>query len=120
MKDTCAYSVRATPTVGKTASSAISHYRLAEYLRRRAQHRWVLSYDNDPILTRDPALYAANRMTPSGTERQKLGVRQWRISTRVVDLRYSVSSARRGARQELLITTLPPSSVPSSGRFRSS
>lgn len=113
------YASTAEP-VGVEWTSTLSHYRLAEYLRRRAQHRWMLSYDNDPILTRDPALYAANRMTPSVAERQKLGVRRWRISKRIVDLRYSVSSARRGARQELLITTLPPSSVPSSGRFRNS
>jgi DNA adenine methylase len=98
--------------------SAVSHYRLAEHLRRRAQQRWVLSYDNAPILTADPGLYAANRMTPDAPDGNALGVRAWRISKRIVDLRYSVSSSRRGARQELLITTLPPSAVPNGGCFR--
>lgn len=93
-------------------SHAANHYRLAEYLRRRAQHRWLLSYDYDPVLLNDPALYSAGRMTPTVEDRQALGVRCWRLSKYVVDLKYSVSRSYRGARQELLITTLPPSAVP--------
>jgi site-specific DNA-adenine methylase len=95
-----------------------AHYRLAEYLRRRALYRWVLSYDHHPALTADPGLYAANQMTPTEQERADLGVRSWRISKRLVKLHYSVASTGRGKRAELLITTLPPKSVPTSDRFR--
>jgi DNA adenine methylase len=96
------------------------HYQLAEYLRRRAQLRWILSYDNHPGLTTDDALYAARRMTPVAEEAELLGVRSWRISKRLVDLHYSASFTKqhRGKRQELLLTTLPPTRVPSDGRFR--
>ncbi|MFI9557897.1 DNA adenine methylase [Nonomuraea endophytica] len=92
----------------------LAHHRLAEYLRRQAQHRWILSYDNRPELTTDPALYAARRMTPAG---EMLGIRAWRISRRLVDLHYSVSSNVRDRRRELLLTTLPPSRVPANDRF---
>ena len=98
----------------------MAHYRLAEYLRNGAQVRWVLSYDNHPDLINDPALYAARRMTPNVFERESLGVHSWRISKRLVDLRYSASftPSHRGKRQELLLTTLPPSCVPTDGCFR--
>ena len=96
------------------------HYQLAEYLRHRAQLRWILSYDNHPDLTTDNGLYAARRMTPGAEEAELLAVRSWRISKRLVDLHYSASFTRehRGQRQELLLTTLPPSRVPSDRRFR--
>jgi DNA adenine methylase len=98
-----------------------AHYRLAEYLRSRAQVRWILSYDNHPDIITDPELYAAGRMTPSADESDSLGVHAWHISKRLVDLRYSVSftASHRGRRQELLLTTLPPTRVPSDDRFRS-
>jgi DNA adenine methylase len=95
-----------------------AHYRLAEYLRRRALYRWVLSYDHHPALTADPGLYAASQMTPTDQEKAALGVRSWRISKRLVKLHYSVASTGRGKRAELLITTLPPKCVPTSDRFR--
>lgn len=100
--------------------AGMAHYRLAEYLRNSAQVRWVLSYDNHPDLINDPALYAARRMTPNVFERESLGVHSWRISKRLVDLRYSASftPSHRGKRQELLLTTLPPSCVPTDGCFR--
>jgi hypothetical protein len=68
----------------------------------------------------DPALYAACRMDPDPDDHTHLGVRRWYISKRLVDLRYSASSvsAYRGKRDELLITALPPSRVPLTGRFR--
>jgi DNA adenine methylase len=97
-----------------------AHYQLAEYLRRRAQVRWILSYDNHPDLVNDPGLYAAGRMTPSTDEIELLGIRTWRISKRLVDLQYSASStmSHRGKHQELLLTTLPPSRVPTDACFR--
>jgi len=95
-----------------------AHYRLAEYLRRRALYRWILSYDHHPALTTDPALYAAGRMTPTDQEKAELGVRAWHISKRLVDLHYSVTTTDRGKQEELLITTLPSRSVPVSHRFR--
>lgn len=100
--------------------AGIAHYRLAEYLRNSAQVRWVLSYDNHPDLINDPALYAARRMTPNVFERESLGAHSWRISKRLVDLRYSASftPSHRGKRQELLLTTLPPACVPTDGCFR--
>lgn len=95
----------------------IAHYKLAEYLRRGAQVRWILSYDDHPDLTQDERLYAARRMSPSGHIAD--GAR-WHITKRLVDLRYSASATKehRGKRQELLITTLPPSCVPRDERFR--
>ena len=98
----------------------LEHYRLAEYLRRHAQIRWILSYDDHPELTTDPALYALGRMNPSREDAQALRVHSWPITKRLVDLRYSASAgnAHRGKRQELLLTTLPPSRVPVGGRFR--
>ncbi|MFI6505659.1 DNA adenine methylase [Nonomuraea typhae] len=103
----------ATQQAGWT--DGLAHHRLAEYLRREAQHRWILSYDNHPDLTADPGLYAARRMTPA--RESVLRVRAWRISRRLVDLHYTVSSNMRNRRRELLLTTLPPARVPADERF---
>ena len=94
-------------------SDWLMHYQLAEYLRRSAQFRWILSYDAHLSLTSDRWLYGADRMTPTQDNRDYLGVHTWRISKRHVTLRYSASAgAGRGPREELLLTTLPPSTVP--------
>jgi DNA adenine methylase len=96
----------------------LAHYKLADYLRHEARVRWILSYDDHPDLTQDESLYAARRMSPSGDVTD--GGRRWHITKRLVDLRYSASATKehRGKRQELLITTLPPSCVPLDDRFR--
>lgn len=95
------------------------HFHLAEYLRCRAQYRWILSYDNHRLLTTHRGLYAYRRMTPSAEERKGLGVRAWYISRRLVSLRYTVSgSGRNEPAEELLLTTLPPSCVPADEPFR--
>ena len=98
----------------------LAHHRLADYLRHHAQVRWILSYDDHPDLTADEGLYAAKRMSPSGDDADRQGARRWRITKRLVDLRYSASATKehRGTSQELLITTLPPSCVPLNDRFR--
>ena len=114
------YAQRPDPPGQAEWLAGIGHYQLAEYLRRRAQLRWILSYDNHPDLTAENGLYAARRMTPDAEEAGLLGVRSWRITKRLVDLHYSASFTKehRGRRQELLLTTLPPSCVPGNGRFR--
>lgn len=98
----------------------VTHYKLAEYLRREVQVRWILSYDDHPDLTRDERLYAARRMSPSGEAAGRGGARRWHITRRLVDLRYSASATKehRGKRQEILITTLPPSCIPLDEKFR--
>jgi DNA adenine methylase len=97
------------------------HLGLAEYLRTKAQFRWLLSYDNHPLLTRSPWLYAHNRMAPSETDRDVLGVRRWHISKRLVSTRYSAAGrVGKRAADELLITTLPPASVPLDEQLRRS
>jgi DNA adenine methylase len=98
----------------------LAHYKLAGYLRHEAQVRWILSYDDHPDLTQDQGLYAAHRMSPSGNGADSQGSRGWQITKRLVDLRYSASATKehRGKRQELLITTLPPSCIPLDERFR--
>jgi len=98
-------------------SGSAEHYRLAEYLRRMAQFRWILSYDNHPLLTTDTGLYAAKQMTPSSEDSYLLNTRSWRISKRLVKLRYTVTSNGPSQKEELLITTLPPAAVPSNERF---
>lgn len=98
-------------------TDGLAHYRLAAYLRQKAQHRWILSYDNNPELTTHPALYASRRMTPGKEEADILRVRAWRISKRLVNLHYSVSSNVRDRQRELLLTTLPPGRVPLNERF---
>jgi DNA adenine methylase len=100
--------------------SRLDHYRLAGFLRHHAQVRWILSYDDHPDLIEDENLYAATQMAPSPIETDRQDARQWHITKRLVDLRYSASATKthRGKREELLITTLPASSVPLDDRFR--
>ncbi|MEV0621729.1 DNA adenine methylase [Nonomuraea sp. NPDC050404] len=95
------------------------HLKLAEYLRTKAQFRWLLSYDHQPLLTESPWLYARNQMTPSKADRELLNIRSWRISKRLVTTRYS-AAGRTGKRsaEELLITTLPPATVPIDDQLR--
>lgn len=95
------------------------HERLAEYLRRSMRFRWVLSYDDHPALLQSCLLYARDRMDPAHPSRRN-GVRQWRISKRLVRLRYTASSRRDrgGSVDELLLTTLPPTAVPLDASFR--
>lgn len=95
------------------------HLGLADYLRTKAQFRWLLSYDNQPVLTHSAWLYAQDRMTPSDEDRKLLDVKRWRISKRVVTTRYS-AAGRVGKRsaEELLITTLPPATVPVDDQLR--
>ncbi|GID48484.1 DNA methyltransferase [Actinoplanes capillaceus] len=96
----------------------IQHYHLAEYLRREMQYRWILSYDYDERLLTDDALYASKAMHPSRLSRDLNGVKAWRISKRIVTLNYSASSRTgRGPAQELLLTTLPPATVPTNKRL---
>ncbi|MGV0874954.1 DNA adenine methylase [Mycolicibacterium sp. XJ879] len=95
------------------------HLMLAHYLTCKAQFRWVLSYDNHPMLTENRWLYARSRMTPSASDRALLGVSQWAISKRLVTTRYS-AAGRVGKRSanELLLTTLPPATVPIDHQLR--
>ncbi|QMU67116.1 DNA adenine methylase [Streptacidiphilus sp. P02-A3a] len=96
------------------------HLSLADYLRTKAQFRWLLSYDNHPMLTQSTWLYAHDRMNPSVLDREVLGVRSWRISKRLVTTRYT-AAGRVGKRSadELLITTLPPATIPTDSQLRS-
>lgn len=99
-------------------AAGLEHYRLAQYLRTEARYRWILSYDYDDVLLDDPALYSARAMHPSTEARTTEGVKAWRISKRAVGLNYSASSRTgRGAAKELLLTTLPPSTVPSNDQL---
>ena len=84
------------------------HLSLADYLRTKAQFRWLLSYDNHPTLTQSTWLYAHDHMNPSKLDCEVLGVRRWRISKRLVTTRYTVAG-RVGKRSadELLIATSP-------------
>lgn len=93
------------------------HVRLAEYLRREARFRWVLSYDAHASLTTEPALYATGRMTPSLENKRLDGVKEWRITKRLVSMRYSAAASRLKT-DELLLTTLPPSTIPTNNEFR--
>lgn len=95
------------------------HLDLAGYLRTKAQFRWLLSYDNYPLLMQSKWLYGQSRMAPTDIDRETLGVRQWRISKRLVATRYSAGgrSGKKSA-EELLITTLPPSTVPVDDQLR--
>lgn len=98
--------------------AGIQHHRLAEYLRREMQYRWILSYDFDERLLADEAFYAAKAMHPSPESRRLNGVRSWHISKRAVTLNYTASSrAGRGKARELLLTTLPPGTVPTNDRL---
>jgi DNA adenine methylase len=95
------------------------HMQLATYLRTKAQFRWLLSYDNNPLLTESPWLYAHARMTPSREDRETLGVHFWTLTKRLVRTRYTASgkTGKRNA-DELLITTLPSSTVPVDHQLR--
>lgn len=95
------------------------HMQLAEYLRTKAQFRWLLSYDDNPLLTESTWLYAHSRMTPTQEDRQMLGVRSWTLTKRLVAMRYT-ASGKNGKRDanELLITTLPPATVPKDEQLR--
>jgi DNA adenine methylase len=96
----------------------LQHHDLAEYLRREMQYRWILSYDYDERLLTDDALYAAKAMHPSRPSRDLNGVKTWRISKRIVTLNYTASSRTgRGPARELLLTTLPPATVPINERM---
>lgn len=107
-----------------TKSSKLSdqflHEQLALHLNTKAQFRWLLSYDNHPLLTESRWLYARGRMTPGSAERHQLGVKSWPITKRLVSMRYT-ASGKTGKRtaDELLITTLPPTTVPVDDRLRS-
>ena len=95
------------------------HHRLADYLQRKMRFRWVLSYDAHPVLLANAALYRCARMTPTADDKAYLGVKEWQISKRLVSLRYTVSAKmNRAAADELLITTMPPSTVPVDDNFR--
>lgn len=110
----------APPTRDLGWTSRLQHERLADYLNRHAQYRWVLSYDNHPALLRSGLLYSRDRMSPDRTDKTLAGIREWRISKRVVSLRYTAAAKKgRGAAEELIMTTLPPATVPTNGDFRS-
>lgn len=99
--------------------STLQHEQLAEYLRRKMQFRWILSYDFDQRLLADDALYAAKQMQPEQDDRKLLDVKAWRIARRAVTLNYTASSkSGRGPAEELLLTTLPFGSVPVNDRLR--
>lgn len=93
-------------------TAGLQHYDLAGYLRREMQYRWILSYDYDQRLVADDALYSAKAMNPSRSSRDLNGVKSWHISKRIVALNYTASSRGRGTAKELLLTTLPPATVP--------
>lgn len=109
-----------SPLESRDWLGGVAHYKLAEYLRHEAQVRWILSYDDHPDLTREEGLYTSRQMSPSEDGADRHAVHRWRISKRLVDLRYSAAATKehRGQREELLITTLPPSCVPLDDRFR--
>jgi DNA adenine methylase len=109
----------AGPTSDLSWQDRMVHYRLAEHLRRRMRFRWILSYDADPALVEDDGLYAAAQMTPAAEEKLTLDVREWRISKRLVSLRYTAAArGSRGPVDELLMTTFPPATVPVDKEFR--
>lgn len=98
--------------------SQLDHEMLAAYLTTKMRYRWLLSYDYDPVLLESCLLYGRDRMNPSRADRLD-AVKQWRISKRVVRLRYSASATvGRGNSDELLLTTLPASTVPVNDTFR--
>ncbi|BBY56680.1 DNA adenine methylase [Mycobacterium koreense] len=99
-------------------TAQLQHHRLAEYLRREMQYRWILSYDHDDRLLADDGLYAARAMSPDPENRHLSGVKAWRISKRLVTLNYTASARTgRGLAKELLITTLPWAKVPVNDRL---
>lgn len=111
---------RAPRTVPAPAGwpSTLAHEQLAHYLTHKMRYRWLLSYDHDPDLIGSCLLYGRDRMNPTSTDRAD-GVKSWRISKRVVRLTYTAAarSSRNGA-DELLLTTLPPATVPTNDSIR--
>ncbi len=100
-------------------NAGLRHYKLADYLRREMQYRWILSYDYDDRLLNEDALYSSSAMNPTPESRRLNGVKTWRISKRVVSLNYTAASRTgRGAAKELLLTTLPPATVPTTEQLR--
>jgi DNA adenine methylase len=94
------------------------HLRLAKYLYEQMQYRWILSYDQDERLLTDRSLYAGDKMRPTAEARRLNGVHSWHVSKRLVTLNYTASArAGRRAEAELLITTLPPSTVPDTDKL---
>lgn len=107
------YAAKSSAALAGWAESGWQHYRLAKYLRCRTKYRWILSYDNEPTLFSDPALYASD-LTARNAETGIGECDEWPITKRTVQLRYSVSTkSRGGANLEMLISTLPPSCLPS-------
>lgn len=99
--------------------AGVDHHDLSSYLRTEAPFRWILSYDNHPDITSEPKMYSHDQMTPSREAADGSGVRAWSISKRLVSLNYSASANNgRGANDELLMTTLPPATVPTSDELR--
>jgi DNA adenine methylase len=90
-KSTKLYSMSFDPA--GSGGGQFPHERLAEHLVRRMRYRWVLSYDAHPALLDSTMLYARNRMDPDPDDKRD-GVRQWRISKRIVELSYSASASR--------------------------
>ena len=96
----------------------MQHYRLAKYLRQEMQSRWILSYDRDQRLLAESSLYSTKMMAEPRCKHRELNVKRWFISKRVVVLNYTASSRLgRGKKEELLLTTLPPSRVPTHERL---
>jgi DNA adenine methylase len=59
-------------------------------------------------------------MVPAAEDKRDLGVREWTLSKRRVAVPYTIShKSRRSSTQqhELLVTTLPPSTVPVDHEF---
>lgn len=105
---------RAPRTVPAPAGwpDTLAHETLANYLTRKMRYRWLLSYDYDPELLTSCLLYGRDRMAPGDADRAD-GVKGWRITKRVVRLTYTAAArSDRGGADELLLTTLPPSTVP--------
>jgi DNA adenine methylase len=111
---------RAPRTVRAPAGwpNALAHEQLARYLTGRMRYRWLLSYDYDAELLGSCLLYGRDRMNPAEDARVD-GVKRWQISKRIVRLTYTAAarSSRDGA-DELLLTTLPPSTVPANNLIR--
>lgn len=96
-----------------------AHVQLASYLNRKMRYRWLLSYDYDPELLESCLLYGRDRMNPAPSDRLD-GVKAWRINKRAVTLTYTAAAGRgRTGSQELLLTTLPPGTVPDDEVLRS-
>jgi DNA adenine methylase len=112
--------VRAPRTVPAPAGwpNTLAHEQLARHLTGKMRYRWILSYDYHPELLGSCLLYGRDRMNPADDARAE-GVKQWRISKRIVRLTYTAAArSSRAAADELLLTTLPPSTVPTNDLIR--